>query len=112
MLSVKNSFKLLKNCHQVCTISSRKQKRKGLFPIYFKHEYYLDMAVVSPRYDNHRESTKKLKTNSQNYRSTSLINIDTKMFNKATPRGVHWCIKRIIHYGQVGGVRDVQLAQH
>lgn len=68
--------------------------------------------LVLPRYDNHRDSTKKLKTNSQNYRATSRINIDTKMLNKAATHRVHWYIKRIMHYGQVGDVRDGRLVQH
>lgn len=83
----------------------QKIEEEGLVPIYFT-------KLVLPRY-NHRDSTQKIKTNSQNYRSTSLINIDRKMVTKATAHRDHWrgFIKRIVRYGQVGEVRDVRLVQ-
>lgn len=59
MVSVKNSIKLLKkNYHQICTTSSRKEKRRGHFPIHF-------MKLVLPRYHNYRDSTKKIKSQNQ-----------------------------------------------
>lgn len=45
----------------------------------------------------------------ENYRSTSLMYIDAKIFNIVLANQIQWQNKKFIYHNQVGFIRDVRM---
>ena len=64
--------------------------------------FYKASIILVPKPD--KDTTKK-----GHYRPITLMNIDEKIFNKILANWIQECIKKIIHYDQVGFILGMQV---
>jgi effector-binding domain-containing protein len=80
---------LLKVCHEI--------EKKGTLP----NSFYTASITLIPKLD--KDTSKK-----ENYRPISLMNINTKIFNKIMVNQIQEHIRKIIHHDQVCFIPGMQ----